>query len=183
MVPVGKDQQPHLEITREIARRFNNLFGTDCFPEPQAVLNESPVLPGTDGRKMSKSYNNVISIEDDKDTIVNKVKQMITDPEKIRKTDPGHPDICTVFQLEKPFVDGTYSADIYQRCTEGRIGCVEHKNMLAEIIWDYLRPKQEKYFYYLEHEEQLKKIVDYGDKRAQEVAQKTIEEVMDIIGL
>jgi len=101
MVPVGKDQQPHLEISREIARRFNSLFGVEFFPEPQAVLNEYPVLPGTDGRKMSKSYSNVISIEDDHETVRFKVRQMITDPQKIRKSDPGHPDICSVFQWRR----------------------------------------------------------------------------------
>ncbi len=183
MVPVGKDQQPHLEISREIARRFNSLFGVEFFPEPQAVLNEYPVLPGTDGRKMSKSYSNVISIEDDHETVRFKVRQMITDPQKIRKSDPGHPDICSVFQLEKGFVDSAYSKDIYDRCVQGLLGCVEHKNMLADIIWQYLEPIREKYFYYLEHEEELWKIASYGNEKAAKVAKETMREVLDIIGL
>ncbi|NPV88709.1 tryptophan--tRNA ligase [Coprothermobacteraceae bacterium] len=183
LVPVGKDQMPHLEITREIARRFNSMYGVEYFPEPQAVLNESPVLPGIDGRKMSKSYGNIISIEDDFETIKSKVRLMITDPQKIRKSDPGHPDICTVFQMEKSFVSTEYAEDIFAKCVQGALGCVAHKDSLAKIIWEYLSPIREKYFYYMSHPEELVKVANYGAGKARKIAAQTIEEVLDITGV
>ncbi|MGB4648496.1 MAG: tryptophan--tRNA ligase, partial [Acetivibrionales bacterium] len=101
-VPVGEDQVPHVELTREMARRFNYIFG-EVFPEPQAKLTKAKVLPGTDGRKMSKSYNNTIALSDDPDTVRKKVMSMVTDPARIRKDDPGHPEVCTVFSFHKVF--------------------------------------------------------------------------------
>ena len=119
-VPVGEDQLPHLELTREIARRFNYLFG-EVFPEPQAILTKAKVLPGTDGRKMSKSYGNTIALSDSPDTIRKKVSSMITDPARIRKDDPGHPEVCTVFSFHKVFNENEVP-EIEQHCRGGKIG-------------------------------------------------------------
>lgn len=124
-VPVGEDQVPHVELTREMARRFNYIFG-EVFPEPQAKLTKAKVLPGTDGRKMSKSYNNTIALSDDPDTVRKKVMSMVTDPARIRKDDPGHPEVCTVFSFHKVFNEEGV-ADTEAQCRAGSIGCVQCK--------------------------------------------------------
>jgi tryptophanyl-tRNA synthetase len=132
LVPVGEDQVPHLELTREIARRFNGLYGR-TFPEPQAILSEAPKIPGTDGRKMSKSYDNTIGLDDDPEAIRRKVRKMITDPARVRRDDKGHPEVCTVFQLYKAYPEGGLD-EVASQCSAALIGCTDCKDELARRI-------------------------------------------------
>ncbi|MBA3051610.1 MAG: tryptophan--tRNA ligase [Candidatus Omnitrophota bacterium] len=143
-VPVGEDQLPHLEITREIARRFNHLYpGPDkVFPEPKALLTESPRLLGTDGRKMSKSYGNAVNLSDDEKTTAKKISLMITDPERIHKDDAGHPEVCSVFSYWKA-IPGEKNKEISSDCKNASIGCVACKKLLAEEINLLLLPVRE----------------------------------------
>lgn len=133
VVPVGEDQLPHLELAREIVRRFTHFYG-DYLIEPKALVSHAKKVPGTDGRKMSKSYDNAIFLTDDADTVVKKVRQMITDPAKIRKADPGDPGVCSVFELDKAYATAEELAKIDEECRAGTLGCVDHKNALAERI-------------------------------------------------
>ncbi|NLK51214.1 MAG: tryptophan--tRNA ligase [Syntrophomonadaceae bacterium] len=143
LVPVGEDQLPHLEFAREIARRFNHIYNKEIFLEPQAFLAEVALLPGVDGRKMSKSYNNDIAISASSEEVLSKVKMMVTDPARIRKTDPGHPEVCVVYTYQKLYNPGEYE-QISQDCRQGRIGCVACKKDLAEKLDAYLTPFREK---------------------------------------
>ena len=138
-VPVGEDQASHLEISREIVRRFNNFYG-DVFPEPQALFTETPKVPGLDGRKMSKSYGNTIGLTASADEIRALVMTMFTDPNRIRRKDPGNPDICNLFQFHKLFSDAETVARVDHECRTAKIGCVEDKKLLAEIMIEKLRP-------------------------------------------
>ncbi|MCX7746623.1 MAG: tryptophan--tRNA ligase [Clostridia bacterium] len=174
-VPVGEDQLPHLELTREIARRFNFLF-SEVFPEPQPKLTKSKVLPGLDGRKMSKSYGNTIALSDSPDTIRKKVSTMITDPARIRKDDPGHPDVCTVFSFHKVFNEGEVT-DIEEQCKGGKIGCVQCKRNLAEKMVNYMTPIYERRQALLQKPEMIREIIEAGNENARKRAQKTMEEV------
>jgi tryptophanyl-tRNA synthetase len=174
-VPVGKDQIPHLELTREIVRRFNRLYG-DIFPEPQALLTESPVVVGLDGRKMSKSYNNTILISDPPDVIRAKVRTMFTDPLKIYKTDPGHPETCPVYQLHLIY-NKKESPRIESECRLGKLGCVQDKRDLAEAIICALSPIQARRRELQSHLEKIEQVLRDGAIRAQEVAEATMEEV------
>lgn len=141
-VPVGEDQLAHLEITREIARRFNYLYG-EVFPEPKALLTKAKVLPGLDGRKMSKSYDNTILLKEEDDVLRAKIMSMVTDPARIRKTDPGHPEICSVYAFHKVF-NQMEVASICQSCKKGEIGCVACKKNLYGKVSEFLRPIQER---------------------------------------
>ncbi|HPD01035.1 MAG TPA: tryptophan--tRNA ligase [Acetivibrio sp.] len=174
-VPVGEDQLPHLELTREIARRFNNLF-EEVFPEPQALLTKAKVLPGTDGRKMSKSYNNTIALSDSPDEVRKKVSTMITDPARIRKDDPGHPEVCTVFAFHKVFNEEEIP-QIEEDCKGGKIGCVQCKKKLAQKMAEYLEPIYERRQKLLEKPGYVKEVLQNGNENARKVAGKTIEEV------
>jgi len=174
-VPVGEDQLPHLELTREIARRFNNLF-EEVFPEPQAILTKAKVLPGTDGRKMSKSYGNTIALSDSPEVIGKKVSTMITDPAKIKKDDPGHPDICTVFAFHKVFNEEEIP-QIEEDCKGGKIGCVQCKKRLAQKMTEHLEPIYERRQKLLEKPGVVKEILHNGNENAKKVASKTMEEV------
>jgi tryptophanyl-tRNA synthetase len=138
-VPVGEDQASHLEISREIVRRFNNFYG-DVFPEPQALFTETPKVPGLDARKMSKSYNNTIGLTASADEIRTLVSTMFTDPNRIRRKDPGNPDICNLFQFHKLFSDQATIARVDHECRAAEIGCVDDKKLLAEIMIEKLRP-------------------------------------------
>lgn len=138
-VPVGHDQLPHLEITREIARRFNHLYGA-VFPEPEALLTETPKLPGLDGRKMSKSYNNSIYLSDNAETTAKMVMSMVTDTNRVRRTDPGDPDICVAFNLHRLYVSQEKLDEIIPACRGAQIGCVECKKILAGCINERLAP-------------------------------------------
>jgi tryptophanyl-tRNA synthetase len=142
LVPVGEDQLPHLELTREIARDFNGLYGP-VFPEPQGILSNAPKIPGTDGRKMSKSYDNTIGLEDDREAIRKKVRKYITDPARKRRDDKGHPEVCTVYQLYKVYFPDRLQ-EVADECRGALIGCTDCKDRLAERIADDLAPFREK---------------------------------------
>lgn len=181
IIPVGEDQLPHIEITREIARRFNHIYG-NYFSEPRALLSKSTRVPGTDGRKMSKSYGNAIFLSDDRNTIRKKVRQMITDPERIRKTDPGHPDICNVFTFYKIYMNKDISG-IENRCRKGEIGCTACKDELAGIISDSLEDFQEKRTALLKDKNYIYDILKTGSKKVNDVAQATISDVRSRMGI
>jgi len=180
-VPVGQDQLPHLEICREIARRFSSLY-KDVFPEPQPLLTEFPKLLGIDGRKMSKSYDNAIYICDSKSTIVKKVASMFTDPKRIRKTDPGHPDKCNVYFYYKVFKPDL-AKDVCDWCTKAEKGCTECKHILSEVLVKYLEPIQEKRNSLLENKDKVLQILEQGRIKAHKFAEQTINEVRQAQGL
>jgi len=181
-VPVGVDQLPHVELTREIARRFNYLY-KEIFPIPQPILTEMPKLLGIDGRKMSKSYHNAIYLSDPPEVIREKTAQMFTDKSRLRKTDPGHPDICNVFSFHKLYTLPEKVNQIEEDCKKAIIGCVECKKLLAESLINGLAPLQEKRQYYQEHLGELKDIIDAGIKKARSVATTTLEEAKEAIGI
>jgi tryptophanyl-tRNA synthetase len=175
-VPVGVDQVPHVEITREIARRFNYIYG-DVFPEPEAILTPTPKILGTDRRKMSKSYDNAIYLSDRPDDIAAKVALMITDPQRMRRTDPGDPDICNVFDFHKIYTDSGKIVEIDQQCRTAEIGCVECKQIMAQNLIKALEPIREKRAYYEERTDEVDAIIREGNNRARNVARQTMEEV------
>jgi tryptophanyl-tRNA synthetase len=142
-VPVGEDQASHLELSREIVRRFNNFYGP-VFPEPQVLLTATPKVPGLDGRKMSKSYGNTIGLTASADEIRTLVSTMFTDPNRIRRKDPGNPDICNLFQFHKLFSDDATVVRVDHQCRTAQIGCVDDKKLLAEIMIEALRPIRER---------------------------------------
>ncbi|ODM25466.1 tryptophan--tRNA ligase [Acetivibrio mesophilus] len=174
-VPVGEDQLPHLELTREIARRFNYLFD-EVFPEPQAILTKAKVLPGTDGRKMSKSYGNTIALSDSPDEVRKKVSTMITDPARIKKDDPGHPEVCTVFSFHKVFNEAEVP-EVEEQCRGGKIGCVQCKKNLANKMVEHLGPIYERRQKILENPGMVKEIIANGNEKARKIAQQTMEDV------
>jgi tryptophanyl-tRNA synthetase len=175
-VPVGKDQIPHLEITREIGRRFNHLYG-DVFPEPQAVVNESTaVVPGLDGRKMSKSYGNAIYLSDDADTVAKKIMGAFTTETKIRKSDPGIPETCVVCQLRKLYDPDDYQLS-WEEDRQGIRGCVQNKKELIEILNSTLEPLRKHRRELLSDPAQLEKYLTSGAERAREVASDTLVRV------
>ncbi|MDD3418107.1 MAG: tryptophan--tRNA ligase [Eubacteriales bacterium] len=171
-VPVGEDQLPHLELAWEIARRFNHLYGI-TFPEPAALLTKSKVLPGTDGRKMSKSYNNTISFADAPEEVQKKVMCMVTDPARIHKTDPGHPEICSVFSMHKEF-NVEDSEEIARLCRAGEIGCVACKRRCGAAIAKFHTPIHEKRTALLAQPSQLIERLQEGSKVAQKKAKNMI---------
>jgi tryptophanyl-tRNA synthetase len=174
-VPVGQDQLPHLELAREIARRFNNLYGK-VFPEPQALVTEVPVLPGIDGRKMSKSYGNTIEMADPPDLIRRKVRSMFTDPKRIYRTDPGHPDECPVYLYHKVYSPDEH-VEIARQCRAAEIGCVDDKAHLAENIVKALAPIQQKRAELERQPDLVRDILNEGCRKARQVADKTMAEV------
>jgi tryptophanyl-tRNA synthetase len=175
-VPVGIDQAPHVELTREIARRFNYFYG-DVFPIPETILTETSKILGLDRRKMSKSYNNAIFLSDPPDKIRRKVSEMITDPQRARRSDPGDPAVCNVFSFHRLYSHQDTILRIDQECRRAKIGCVECKQMMAENLIAVLEPAREKRSYYEAHPNQVKDIIEDGDQKARAVARKTMEEV------
>jgi tryptophanyl-tRNA synthetase len=177
-VPVGRDQVAHLELGREIVRRFNYLYGDgrEVLVEPQATLSEFPDVPGTDGRKMSKSYDNAIYIGDDEETTTRKVRAMVTDPLKIRRGDPGRPEICPVFALWR-FVNPLKVDGIAATCRSGALGCVQDKTDFAEQLNEYLRPVRERYAVYRDNPALVEQIVADGTTRAREIAAGVLADV------
>ncbi|HXG00061.1 MAG TPA: tryptophan--tRNA ligase [Bacteroidota bacterium] len=182
-VPVGEDQVPHVEITREIARRFNNLYGK-VFPEPEPKLTKFARLPGLDGidRKMSKSLGNTILLADPPDEIQRKLRSAVTDPQKVRKNDPGRPEICLVFTYHQKF-NAAEVAQIEADCRSGALGCVECKARVASRIADHLAPIREKRAYYEAHLNEVKDILADGEARARTRAQATMQEVRSAMKL
>lgn len=181
-VPVGEDQLAHLELTREITRRFNSLYKKELFPEPQAILTQVPRLLGLDNRKMSKSYENFIALSDSKDDIRKKVQQMVTDPQRIKLTDPGHPDICNVFSYYGIF-DPKKAEEVRSYCEGATVGCTQCKKNLAESLIEYLAPIQQKRKELTEDKKKLENIIEKGNEKARELAQQTMHEVRKLIGL
>jgi len=175
-VPVGVDQAPHVEITREIARRFNYFYG-DVFPEPEVILTETPKILGTDRRKMSKSYDNAIFLSDRPDIISTKVAGMITDPQRARRTDPGNPEICNIFDFHKLYTNPDIVAEIDQQCRSAGIRCVECKHKMAQNLIRALEPIREKRSYYEARPELVEQIMIEGSNNARETARQTLEDV------
>ena len=177
-VPVGQDQQAHVELTREVARRFNNFYkldGRDVLPEPQVLLTPSPKLPGTDGRKMSKSYGNTILISDPEAEVRAKLKTMVTDPARIRRNDPGDPDKCPVGDLHKVFSTPETMAKVYEGCRSAGIGCIECKGWAADALVEILNPIQERRAKLTEGE--VSDVLRDGAVRAAARAEQTMTEV------
>ena len=175
-VPVGVDQVPHVEITREIARRFNHFYG-EVFPEPESILTQTPKILGIDRRKMSKSYNNAIFLSDSPDEIAAKVSKMLTDPQRARKSDPGDPDVCNVYEFHKLYSDNQTVERINQECRTAEIGCVECKKIMARYLINALEPMREKRIYYETRPHLVDEIIVDGCDKARKVAQQTMAEV------
>jgi len=174
-VPIGQDQIPHLELTRELARKFNSLF-KEIFPIPEPLLNEFPKVLGIDGRKMSKSYNNAVYISDDSQTLKNKIRNYFTDPQKIRKNDPGRPDICPIYYLQKIF-NSEEKEEIYKNCSLGKLGCIDCKMKLFIKLDKFLEPIREKRN--LIKDEEVIDILNDGSNKAKLRAQETMNLIYD----
>jgi len=181
-VPVGHDQMPHLEVTREICRRFNFLYG-GVFPEPEGLLSEFPKVTGIDGRKMSKSYDNCIYLSDTPEEVEQKIKTMITDPQRARRTDKGNPALSPVFQLHKIFSTVEEQEEVAEGCRTAGIGCLDCKAILIKNLFKVLDPIWSKRRSLLEKPEVLEEIVQTGTKRARGVAMETMSEVREAIRL
>ena len=183
-VPVGEDQTAHLELTREIARRFNHFFGAGLLPEPQILLTPTPKVPGTDGRKMSKSYGNSLYISEDPKSIWEKLRTMVTDPARERRTDPGDPEKCPVWSLHKVFnEDAAQRDEIVKGCKTAGIGCIDCKKMLNVHVEAMMTPIHERRVKYANSPALLADILAEGAKRASVVARATMEEIYPAIGL
>ncbi len=181
-VPVGEDQLPHLELCREIARRFNHLYG-DVFPEPQALLTKAPRLPGTDGRKMSKSYGNAIFLSDDAAALRTKVDAMLTDPQRTHRHIPGNPEICPVFATHKVFSDAETIAWADQGCRTAGIGCRDCKGRLRERLTSLLAPIGERRAAYGAEPARIEAVLDAGAEKARAAASETLRLVRAGLGL
>lgn len=181
-VPVGEDQVAHIELSREVARRFNHLYG-NVFPEPEAKLTQSPRLPGIDGRKMSKSYGNEIQLSEDPKSIRQKIMTMVTDPARARRTDPGDPDKCPVFDYHRVFTDSKGQDWADQGCRTAGIGCIECKSLLFSNLLPVIQPLHEKRVDLENNVDQVKKILFEGSSKAREIARKTMEKVRQAMRL
>jgi tryptophanyl-tRNA synthetase len=177
-VPVGEDQASHLEISREIVRRFNNFYG-DVFPEPQALFTPTPKVPGLDGRKMSKSYGNTIPLTASADEIRTLVSTMFTDPNRVRRSDPGNPDICNLFQFHKLFSEEETIARVDHECRAAQIGCVQDKKLLAEIMIESLAPIRAKREEIAKDPSIVWDTLREGSRQARERAEETLEAVRE----
>jgi tryptophanyl-tRNA synthetase len=173
-VPVGEDQASHLELSREIVRRFNNFYGP-VFPEPQALFTPTPKVPGLDGRKMSKSYGNTIPLTASADEVRALVMTMFTDPNRVRRSDPGNPDICNLFQFHKLFSDEATIARVDHECRTAQIGCVQDKKLLADIIIESLRPIRARREEIDRDPSIVWSVLRDGNRRARERAAETLE--------
>ncbi len=185
VVPVGEDQVAHVELTREIARRFNGFYGRrgDVFPEPQVLLTRAPKLPGTDGRKMSKSYGNAILLTDREPVVRQKLKTMVTDPARVRRSDPGNPDVCPVGDLHKIFSDRATMDKVYEGCRSAGIGCIECKSWAADALVQLLNPMQERRKKFEENPRLAWDILEAGTERASKAGAKTMNDVRDAMGM
>jgi len=184
VVPVGQDQLPHLELTREIIRRFHSLYKKQIFPEPEALLTGTARLLGLDNRKMSKSYGNFISLKENPDDIKTKVSQMITDPERIKLKDKGHPQKCNVYSYYKTFASTEQSKEVEHWCSNALRGCTECKKIMADILIEYLRPMREKRKWLAEKErERVVEPVLNCVERARKEADSVMEEVRKVLDI
>ena len=181
-VPVGVDQVPHVELTREVARRFNHLFGP-VFVEPEAKLTAIPKVPGTDGRKMSKSYGNAIYLADPPEVTIPKVKTMVTDPARKRRRDPGNPDVCPVFDLHRIFTPEAPRAEVAQGCRTAAIGCLDCKGVLLERLVPPLDQIRERRTRFVEAPGRIREILHAGSARARERARETLAAAKVAVGI
>ncbi|HET9408609.1 MAG TPA: tryptophan--tRNA ligase [Candidatus Sulfotelmatobacter sp.] len=185
VVPVGEDQVAHVELTREITRRFNGFYGKskEVFPEPQSLLTPAAKLPGTDGRKMSKSYGNTILLADPEPVVRQKLKTMVTDPARVRRSDPGNPDVCPVGDLHKIFSSKETIAKVDVGCRSAGIGCIECKSWAADALVQMLSPIQERRKKFEENPRLAWDILEAGSQRARQTAAATMNEVRDAMGM
>src|SRR5579872_5010266 len=181
-VPVGEDQVAHVELTREIARRFNSFYG-EVLPEPQALLTPAAKLPGTDGRKMSKSYGNTVMLTDPEPVVRQKLKTMVTDPARVRRTDPGNPDVCPVGDLHKIFSSKETMAKVNEGCRSAGIGCIECKGWAADALVQLLNPMQERRRKFEENPRLAWDILESGTERARKTAGETMKDVRAAMGM
>ncbi|PYV91194.1 MAG: tryptophan--tRNA ligase [Acidobacteria bacterium] len=181
-VPVGEDQVPHVELTREICRRFNSYYG-EVFPEPEALLTPVPRLPGLDGRKMSKSYGNVIYLSDTPEEIAKKVKVMMTDPARKRRSDPGDPDVCPVFSYHKIYSPEETIQTVNRECRTAGIGCVECKQWMSQHLIESLSPLLLRRKEYESRKSDILDIMEEGNRKARKEAESTMEEVRRAVKL
>jgi len=181
-VPVGIDQVPHLEISREIARRFNSLY-KEIFPEPEALLTEFPKVVGTDGRKMSKSYDNAIYLSDTPEEVETKIRTMVTDPARVKKTDAGNPELSPVYQLHKVFSSKEELGQVAIGCRTAGIGCIECKKILIRNVFKVMEPIWAKRNELLNNPKILNEIAQRGTDKARKVAEETMRLVREAIGL
>jgi tryptophanyl-tRNA synthetase len=184
-VPVGEDQVAHVELTREIARRFNGFYGApkEVFPEPKALLTPAAKLPGTDGRKMSKSYGNTVMLTDPETVVRQKLKTMVTDPARVRRTDPGNPDVCPVGDLHKIFSSKETMAKVNDGCRSASIGCIECKGWAADALVQLLAPMQERRKKFEENPRLAWDILEAGTKEARKAAGETMADVRAAMGM
>ncbi len=182
IVPVGEDQLPHLELARQIVRKFNHLYKTDCLIEPNALLTKTPRLLGIDGRKMSKSYHNFIGLSEEPEVIRKKVQSMFTDPKRIRSSDSGHPDKCNVCSYYTVFFP-EMAKEANERCVKAQIGCTQCKRELAEKLICLVAPIQEKRRILREKPERIREILSSGTARASKVAKETVAQVRQLLGV
>ena len=177
-VPVGKDQLPHLELTRELARRFNSLY-RPVLPEPRELLTKFPKVLGTDGRKMSKSYGNTINLSDPEPVVRQKLKTMVTDPARVRRHDPGNPDICPVFDFHKIFSPLPVIEQVNRECRTAEIGCIDCKKLVADRIVERMAPMWDTRASLTKDPKHLEEVIEDGSRRASVIAHRTLEEVQD----
>jgi|SRR6266850_1234688 len=182
IVPVGEDQLPHIELTREIVRRFNNLYGS-VLVEPAARTTRFPRLPGTDGRKMSKSYGNAIELSDSPGAMRGKISKMMTDPARVRRHDPGHPEVCPVFAIHGAFTPAERVTEIAADCRSAALGCVDCKADLASRLIERFAPFQEKRRELLSRPDTINDVLADGARRARAVASRTLQAVRTAMGL
>jgi tryptophanyl-tRNA synthetase len=181
-VPVGEDQASHIEISREIARRFNTLYG-DVFPEPKALFTPTPKVPGIDGRKMSKSYGNAINLADPPEVIRQKCKEMFTDPQRLRRSDPGRPEVCNLYEFHKLLSPPELQERVARECRAATIGCVDDKKLLAEVIIGVLEPFRQRREELMNDRDTLFDILLAGAAKARERAGETMAQVRAVMGL
>jgi tryptophanyl-tRNA synthetase len=185
VVPVGEDQVAHVELTREIARRFNGFYGQhgNVFPEPQSLLTIAPKLPGTDGRKMSKSYGNTILLTDPEPVVRQKLKTMVTDPARVRRSDAGNPDVCPVGDLHKIFSSKETMAKVNEGCRSASIGCIECKGWAADALVQLLNPMQQRRKKFEENPRLAWDILEAGSERARQAANETMDDARSAMGM
>jgi len=181
-VPVGRDQLPHLELTREIGRRFNSLY-RPVFPEAKELLTEFPKVMGTDGRKMSKSYGNTINLSDAEPVVRQKLKTMVTDPARVRRHDPGNPEVCGVFDLHKIYSNPEVIRQIDDDCRSATIGCIDCKKLVSDAMVGRLSPIWDSRQTLQENPQRIREVVEEGRERATRVSQLTLDEVNEAMKL
>ncbi len=182
-VPVGEDQASHLEISREIVRRFNHLYKAEVFPEPRALFTPTPKVPGIDGRKMSKSYGNAINLSDSPEVILQKCKQMFTDPQRVKRSDPGRPEVCNLYEFHKLLSPPEIQERVAIECRAAQIGCVDDKKLLAQILIDFLEPIRRRREELVRDRDTVYDILVEGSRKARERTAETMDAVRSVMGL